>query len=52
MQRFGYYQHLVEDLTDCFEMRTDHDIISVIISHDSSRIITLEMVDDEEYIVT
>ena len=52
MERFGQYQTLVEDLTECYEFTTQHDIISAIITNDSSRLITVEMVSDEHYIVT
>ena len=33
-------------------MTTKHDIVSIIISNDSSRIIIVEMVDDEQCVVT
>lgn len=52
MENFGNYQYLVENLTECYEFDTDHDIVFAVISNDSERLLTVEMASDEHFIVS
>ena len=50
-QKFKPYKEIIEGLTKMYIKETDHDIISCMMTYDSSRIIVVLKVNDEHYII-